>query len=152
MEEGFNNVFIMGNCLCTLNCPRQVSHFTLARGAGAADGGRDLEALFFAPNDSGEMTSLKWWIECKGRKGTVEADEVKSAINNALAYEGLHCIVIATNTQFSNPTRDWVKQWQIKHPIPQVQLWDQAQLERYLSRHPDVVLWLNSGRVGQNSI
>ncbi len=32
MEEEFNNVFIVGNCLCTLNCPRQVSHFTLARG------------------------------------------------------------------------------------------------------------------------
>lgn len=32
MEEEFNNVFMIGYCLCTLNCPRQVSHFTLARG------------------------------------------------------------------------------------------------------------------------
>lgn len=113
-------------------------------GAGAADGGRDLEAHIFAPNDDGELASQKWWIECKGRTGTVEPDEVKSAVNNALAYEGLDCVVIATNTQFSNPTRDWMKEWQKKHPRPKVQLWDRVQLERYLSRHPDVVLRLFS--------
>lgn len=113
-------------------------------GGGAADGGRDLEARIFVPNDDGEISAEKWWIECKGRIGTVEPDEVKSTVNNALAYEGLDCIIIATNTQFSNPTRDWVKEWQKKHPKPKVQLWDHAQLERYLSRHPDVVLRLFS--------
>lgn len=113
-------------------------------GGGAADGGRDLEARFFHPGKDGELSSQKWWIECKGRSGTVEADEVKSAVNNALAYEGIDHLVIATNTQFSNPTRDWVKEWQKKHPVPKVQLWDKAQLERYLSRHPDVVLRLFS--------
>jgi hypothetical protein len=69
---------------------------------------------------------------------------VKSAANNALAFEGLDYLVIATNTQFSNPTRDWIKVWQNKHPIPRVQLWDRAQLERFLSRHPEVVLRLFS--------
>src|SRR5216683_5447637 len=52
--------------------------------------------------------------------------------------------VIATNTQFSNPTRDWVKGWQPRHVRPTVKLWDHAQLERLLSRHPDVVLRLFS--------
>ena len=113
-------------------------------GGGAADGGRDLEARFFTPGDDGELLSQKWWIECKGRRGTVESDEVKAAVNNALAFEGLDYIVIATNTQFSNPTRDWIKEWQGKHPKPKVQLWDKPQLERYLSRHPDVVLRLFS--------
>ncbi len=113
-------------------------------GDGAADGGRDLEARFFTPGDEGELTSQKWWVECKGRDGTVESSEVKAAVNNALAFEGLNYVVIATNTQFSNPTRDWVKEWQRKHPAPKIQLWDKAQLERYLSRHPDVVLRLFS--------
>ncbi len=113
-------------------------------GEGAADGGRDLEARFFTPAEDGELISQRWWIECKGREGTVEASEVKAAVNNALAFEGLDYIVIATNTQFSNPTRDWVREWQRKHPKPKVQLWDKAQLERYLSRHPDVVLRLFS--------
>jgi hypothetical protein len=114
------------------------------RGGGAADGGRDLEASFFVPGDDGEVVRRKWWIECKGRAATVEPNEVKSAINNALAFEEVDNLVIATNTQFSNPTRDWVKEWQRKHPEPAVQLWDKAQLERYLSRHPDVVLRLFS--------
>jgi hypothetical protein len=113
-------------------------------GSGAADGGRDLEAHFYAPGADGEIESQKWWIECKGRKGTVEPDEVKSAVNNALAIDGLDYVVVATNTQFSNPTRDWVKTWQATHPCPKVKLWDHAQLERYLSRHPDVVLRLFS--------
>jgi hypothetical protein len=113
-------------------------------GGGAADGGRDLEAHFYTPGADGELEAQKWWVECKGRKGTVEPDEVKSAVNNALAIAGLDCVVIATNTQFSNPTRDWVKNWQAKHHRPKVKLWDRSQLERYLSRHPEVVLRLFS--------
>jgi hypothetical protein len=113
-------------------------------GDGAADGGRDLEAHFYTPTADGEIESQNWWIECKGRKGTVEPAEVKSAVNNALAIEGLDYVVIVTNTQFSNPTRDWVKNWQAKYPRPKVKLWDHTQLERYLSRHPDVVLRLFS--------
>jgi hypothetical protein len=113
-------------------------------GDGAADGGRDLEAHFYTPSADGEIDTQKWWIECKGRKGTVEASEVKSAANNALAIEELDYLVIATNTQFSNPTRDWIKEWQAKHARPKIKLWDHAQLERYLSKHPDVVLRLFS--------
>jgi Restriction endonuclease len=113
-------------------------------GGGAADGGRDLEAVFYTPTADAEIEAQKWWIECKGRTATVEPDEVKSAVTNASAIEGLDYVVIATNTQFSNPTRDWVKAWQAKNPRPKIKLWDRAQLERYLSRHPEVVLRLFS--------
>lgn len=113
-------------------------------GGGAADGGRDLEAHFYTPGADSEIESQTWWIECKGCKGTVKAEEVKSAVINAQAMDGLDYLVIATNTQFSNPTRDWVKQWGAKHARPKIKLWDQAHLERLLSRHPDVVLRLFS--------
>lgn len=113
-------------------------------GGGAADGGRDLEARFYVPAVDGELEAQKWWIECKGRSSTVDPDEVKSAVNNALVLPDLDCLVIATNTQFSNPTRDWVKAWQVSHPKPRIKLWDHSQLERFLSRHPDVVLRLFS--------
>jgi len=109
---------------------------------GAADGGRDLEARFYFPGADGELEAHKWWIECKGRSSTVAPDEVKSAVNNALALADLDCLVVATNTQFSNPTRDWVKAWQASHPKPKIKLWDHSQLERFLSRHRDVVLRL----------
>jgi hypothetical protein len=113
-------------------------------GGGAADGGRDLEAHFYTPSADGELEAQKWWVECKGRKGTVEPDVVKSTVNNALAIADLDYVVIAANTQFSNPTRDWVKDWQANHPRPRVKLWDRSQLERYLSRHPEVALRLFS--------
>jgi hypothetical protein len=112
------------------------------KGGGAADGGRDIEACFYTPDQDGELSPKRWWIECKGRKGTVDPDEVKSAVNNALAYTELDYLVLATNTQFSNPTRDWVKNWQDKYPRPKVQLWDRVQLERQLSQHPHIVLRL----------
>jgi hypothetical protein len=113
-------------------------------GDGAADGGRDLEARFYVPAVDGELETQRWWIECKGRSSTVDPDEVKSAVNNALALADLDCLVVVTNTQFSNPTRDWVKAWQVSHPKPKIKLWDHSQLERFLSRHPDVVLRLFS--------
>lgn len=113
-------------------------------GSGAADGGRDLEATFYVPSPDGEMEPQHWWIECKGRRGTVEADEVKSAVNNAAARGELAYLAIVTNTTFSNPTRDWVKLWQTGHPLPRIKLWDHETLERLLSRHPNVVLRLFS--------
>ncbi len=113
-------------------------------GGGAADGGRDLEAHFYTPTADQEMEPQIWWVECKGRSGTVESDEVKNAIVNAQVKGNLDYVVIATNTQFSNPTRDWVKDWQKQHPRPKVKLWDGNHLERLLSRHPEVVLRLFS--------
>lgn len=113
-------------------------------GGGAADGGRDLEAHFYTPSADSEIEPQAWWVECKGRSGTVEADEVKNAIVNAQANGDLDYVVLATNTQFSNPTRDWVKAWQAANPRPKIKLWDSAHLERLLSRHPDVVLRLFS--------
>lgn len=111
-------------------------------GGGAADGGRDLAAAFYALTAAGEMGRQKWWFECKGRSKTLEPDQVKSAVNNALGEPDLDYIVIVTNTTFTNPTRDWVTRWQAAHPRPIVQLWDGATLERMLSRHPQVVMRL----------
>lgn len=113
-------------------------------GGGAADGGRDLEAHFYVPTADNEMEPQVWWVECKGRTGTVEPDDVKSAAINAQARSDLDYVVVATNTQFSNPTRDWMREWQKTHPRPKVKLWDSGHLERLLSRHPDVVLRLFS--------
>lgn len=113
-------------------------------GGGAADGGRDLEAHFFTPTIDDDVEPQIWWIECKGRAGTLEKTEVQEACNNSTARDDLDVLVIATNTQFSNPTRDWVKDWQETHRRPKVKLWDKEHLERLLSRHPAVVLRLFS--------
>src|ERR1022692_3125523 len=43
-----------------------------ATGVTAADGGRDLEAIFDRPSPDGELDRQKWWVECKGRTETVE--------------------------------------------------------------------------------
>ncbi len=86
-------------------------------GGGAADGGRDLEATFFVPSPDGEMEAERWWIECKGRRDTLEAEAVKNAVVNA-APAGLASLIIVTNTTFTNPTRDWVKSWQAANPDP----------------------------------
>lgn len=112
---------------------------------GASDGGRDLEATFFSPAPDGEMEAQRWWVECKGRSGTVEPEAVKSACLNASSQADLAYLVIATNTTFSNPTRDWVKEWNTKHPQPKVKLWDRSTLERMLSKHPSAVFRLFSG-------
>ncbi|WP_406239895.1 restriction endonuclease (plasmid) [Acetobacter orientalis] len=123
---------------------RDLEWRTGGSGGGAADGGRDLEATFYVSSPDGEMEPQRWWIECKGRKGTLEKEEVVRAVTNALAYENLSNLVIVTNTAFSNPTRDWVKTWQKNHSHPRVRLWDRETLERQLSQHPSVVMRLFS--------
>lgn len=114
-------------------------------GGGAADGGRDLEGRFYTPGADGQVEAKRWWIECKGRNGTVEKDAVTSACNNVLSDETVDCLVIATNTTFSNPTRDWVKTWQARFPKPQILLWDRPVLERMLGDQPSTVLRLFEG-------
>lgn len=114
-------------------------------GAGAADGGRDIEARFYVPDDEGQIVGRRWWVECKGRGGTLETDAVKVACNNVMADESVDCLVIATNTTFTNPTRDWVEKWQARFPKPQILLWDRASLERMLAQQPASVLRLFEG-------
>jgi len=104
-------------------------------GDGAADRGRDIEATFHAATPDGGLESQRWWIEARGRKGTVEAAGVKTAV---LSRGDVDVLVIATNTQFSNNTRDWIEDWQRNHPRPRVRLWDRNTLERMLLEHPSV--------------
>lgn len=114
-------------------------------GSGAADGGRDLEARFYVPDADGKMIARQWWVECKGRTATLEADAVKVACNNVVGDGKVDCLVIATNTTFTNPTRDWVEKWQERFPRPQILLWDRTSLERMLAQQPATVLRLFEG-------
>jgi hypothetical protein len=107
-------------------------------GAGAPDQGRDLEATFHIPGPTGDLDTQRWWIEAKGRSRTVEPAAVKDAVVSAVGRNDVDVLVVATNSQFSNPTRDWVTEWQRTHPRPRVQLWDRSSLERMLSNHPAV--------------
>lgn len=107
-------------------------------GRGAADGGRDLEATLYQPGADGELRPERWWIECKGRKGTLETEAVKAAVVNAPAAADLDVLVVVTNTTFTNPTRDWVADFQTRFPRPSIRLWDRNTLERQLGRQPAV--------------
>jgi hypothetical protein len=79
-------------------------------GGGSADQGRDLECLFYHSGPEDDLERQRRWIEVKGRKGTLESEAVKAAVNNAIGHRGeVDVLVIVTNTLFSNPTRGWVK-------------------------------------------
>jgi len=103
------------------------------------DGGRDIEASFHVPTPDGEMDKQRWWIEVKGRSNTIESTVVHEAVLNAAGKSFIDVLVIVTNTQFSNPTRDWVREWQENNPRPKVRLWDKDSLERMVVKHPSVV-------------
>jgi len=107
--------------------------------SGAADQGRDLEAFFYMSSPDGEMVRQKWWVQAKGRSKTVEAKAIKEAIITASGIPDVDVILIVTNTQFSNPTRDWVKQWVGTNPRLAVKLWDKNDLEKLVCKHPSVI-------------
>lgn len=105
-------------------------------GGGSSDGGRDLEATFHRPTPDGDIESEYWWVEAKGRTKTVEPDAVKSAVINSHDRKQLDLILVATNSYFSNPTRDWVANWSLNHPRPKIRLWDRNDLFKLMQRYP----------------
>lgn len=109
-------------------------------GGGGTDKGRDLECHFYGDDPEGELTRQKWWVEVKGRSRTLEPGSVKTAVVNSLGTADVDTLVVATNTRFSNPTRDWVKEWQRTNPRPVVRLWDCSKLEKLASQHPEVII------------
>jgi hypothetical protein len=58
---------------------------------------------------------------------------------NAAGRTDIDVLVVATNSRFSNPTRDWIEEWARSHPRPLVKLWDRDQLDRLVRRYPTVV-------------
>lgn len=48
--------------------------------SGTADQGRDLELSFYTSSPDGELVKQRWWVEAKGRSGTVEPYDVKNAV------------------------------------------------------------------------
>jgi hypothetical protein len=112
--------------------------------AGSATGtsrdrGRDLEATFHVSEPGGALRPERWWIQAKGRASTVPAGVIREAVVDAQAHAEVDVLVIATNTRVTNDTRDWVAEFQQKHPRPSVRLWEQPDLERMLVDHPSVV-------------
>lgn len=107
---------------------------------GTADQGRDLELSFYSSSPDGELVKQRWWVEAKGRAKTVEPYDVKNAVLNSAAKSNIDVLVVATNATFSNPTRDWIKEWQEKNPRPKVKLWERTELENLCSKNPIAVI------------
>jgi hypothetical protein len=103
------------------------------------DRGRDVEATFHVEEPGGDFRPERWWLQAKGRSKTLEPSAVKEVANDAQGASDLDVLVIATNSRFSNDTRDWVSEFQALHPRPVIKLWDRSQLERMAIAHPAVV-------------
>jgi hypothetical protein len=108
-------------------------------GVTAADGGRDLEAVFDRASPDGELDRQRWWVECKGRSETVERNAVQQAVFDASGRNDVDILVVATNSRFSNPTRDWVAEHVRSFVRPIVKLWDRDNLDRLVRQYPTVV-------------
>ena len=78
------------------------------------------------------------------RKMGLTPTEIKESVINASGKRDIDVLVIATNSFFSNPTRDWVREWQVDHPKPIVKLWERTQLENLCSKNPLAVIRLFS--------
>jgi len=92
-----------------------------------------LKPHFYTPMPDGEVSRQKWWVEAKNSSTTVESAIVKESVHNASGIAEIDVLLIATNTQFSNPTQHWVRQWQRSHPRPSTKLWDRYNLEMLIS-------------------
>jgi hypothetical protein len=104
-------------------------------GNSATDGGRDLEATFWSVQPSGAKEQ-KYWFEVKYRTGQLEKLQVQSTILNAAGNHSKDNIVIVTNKTISNPTLDWVNDFQSTHKVPTITIWQGHDLELLLRKNP----------------
>ena len=104
-------------------------------GNSATDGGRDLEATYWTvlPTASKEE---KYWFEVKHRKNQLEKSQVQGTILNAAGNNSKDNVVIITNKTISNPTLDWIKEFQETHKKPSVSVWQGHDLELLLRKNP----------------
>jgi hypothetical protein len=116
--------------------PRSVEWRSRPNVINTSDGGRDIEAAFDVTTPDGDVETQTWWIDCKKRTSTVRPGDVKEVILNATVKKGVDVFVVATNSHFSNPTSDWVKEHNDRFPKPLAKLWDRTQLSRLVRKYP----------------
>ncbi|MFM4954344.1 restriction endonuclease [Aeromonas veronii] len=104
-------------------------------GNSATDGGRDLEATFWTvlPTVSKEQS---YWFEIKHRGHHLEKIQVQKTILNSAGDSSVDNIVIVTNKTISNPTLDWVNQYQKAHKSPKILIWQGYDLELFFKKKP----------------
>lgn len=102
-------------------------------GNSSTDGGRDLEGSFWQKTPHGTREE-NYWFEVKFRSNRLEKNQIQSTvINSAISTDNL---VIITNSTISNPTVDWIAEFQKSHRRPIVEVWQGHDLELYLKRCP----------------
>ncbi|HEC60795.1 MAG TPA: hypothetical protein ENI27_00910 [bacterium] len=106
------------------------------KGVYATDGGRDLEATYVKVEPDDSITVENWWIEVKYRSGGLSKSTVQQIVNNASGRRDVDVFAIVTNTAISNPTLDWIKEFQNSQGRPRIVVWQQHDIERILRKYP----------------
>ncbi len=104
-------------------------------GNSATDGGRDLEATFWTVLPAGSKEE-KYWFEVKYRSNQLEKIQVQSTVLNAAGNNSKDNVVIITNKTISNPTLDWIKEFQVTNKRPNITVWQGHDLELLLRKNP----------------
>lgn len=105
----------------------------------ATDGGRDLQATYAKVEPDDTLTIEKWWIEVKYRSQTLSPDVVQKVVLNTLGRREVDVLAIVTNNVISNPTLDWLREFQSSQPRPRIVVWQRHDLERVLRKYPGTV-------------
>jgi hypothetical protein len=86
-----------------------------------------------------EVTMSRLYLDPVSRNHLVPPGVVREIVVETAAFAEVDVVAIATNSRFSNDTRDWLAEWIRSHPRPAVLLWDREALERMLTQHPSGV-------------
>jgi len=110
-------------------------------GISSSDQGRDLECTFHIMGDKGKIEEEYWWVEIKYRKKTLEKTTVQKGVTNSKgAPPHIKKFLIITNTQVSNATIEWVKEFDKKYPNLKTIIWQFFDLEQLILKHPRILL------------
>lgn len=104
-----------------------------------ADGGRDIEGIFYEMDVSGTSRIRKWYVECKRYSQSVDWPTIYKKIAHADSHQADFLLLCTTST-FSPAAITEVERWNSQRRPLLIRLWPKHELENQLKRHPDLLL------------
>lgn len=109
----------------------------LDRRGGAADRGRDIEAVWEIKDPSGDIYLQKWFVECKFYKYGISIRDIHDKIQWA-DVEYPDTLLIITNSHLTAQAKGWLEKIR-KEKVCNIQIWENEKIEKLLSKYPYIL-------------
>ena len=102
-----------------------------------ADGGRDIEGVEVRNDLSGNVSVVRWYVECKQYTNSIDWPTIWKKIAYAESNEASFLLLVTSNNP--TPTAETeITKWNLRRDAVQIRVWRGYQLDQHLASYPSV--------------